>query len=60
MSDGFRTSWAKGCAKANTHGLTFHHLRGVGTMLDAIDRDVKLAEIATMKLETRTNLQTAL
>lgn len=54
------------CAALPSHGwrwptpqiatFTGHNLRGVGTMLDAIDRDVKLAEIATMKLETRTNL----
>jgi integrase len=27
-SDGFRTSWAKACAKADINGLTFHDLRG--------------------------------
>jgi integrase len=27
-SDGFRTSWAKACAKAKIEGLTFHDLRG--------------------------------
>lgn len=27
-SDGFRTSWAKVCAKANISSLTFHDLRG--------------------------------
>ncbi|MDF0491174.1 tyrosine-type recombinase/integrase [Sphingomonas sp. H39-1-10] len=27
-SDGFRTSWRKGCAKAGVAGLTFHDLRG--------------------------------
>jgi integrase len=83
-SDGFRTSWAKACAKSNVHGLTFHDLRGsAGVRLALVDatvpqiatftghslhgveaildvhylgRDVKLAEIAVMKLETRTNL----
>jgi integrase len=83
-SDGFRTSWAKACAKANIQGLTFHDLRGsavvrlalvdatvpqiatftghslrgVEAILDAhyLGRDVKLAEIAVMKLETRTKL----
>jgi integrase len=83
-SDGFRTSWAKACAKTNIHGLTFHDLRGsavvrlaladatvpqiatftghslhgVEAILDAhyLGRDVKLAEIAVMKLETRTKL----
>jgi integrase len=83
-SDGFRTSWAKSCAKAGITGLTFHDLRGsavvrlaladatvpqiatftghslrdVEAILDAhyLGRDVKLAEIAMMKLETRTKL----
>ena len=83
-SDGFRTSWAKACAKTNIHGLTFHDLRGsavvrlaladatvpqiatftghslhgVEAILDAhyLGRNVKLAEIAVMKLETRTKL----
>jgi integrase len=83
-SDGFRTSWAKACAKADIIGLTFHDLRGsavvrlaladatvpqiatftghslrdVEAILDAhyLGRDVKLAEIAMMKLETRTKL----
>jgi integrase len=27
-SDGFRTSWRKGCIKAGVAGLTFHDLRG--------------------------------
>ena len=83
-SDGFRSSWAKACAKAKIKGLTFHDLRGsavvrlaladatvpqiatftghsladVEQILDAhyLGRDVKLAEIAIMKLETRTKL----
>lgn len=83
-SDGFRSSWAKACAKAKIKGLTFHDLRGsavvrlalaeatvpqiatftghslrdVEGILDAhyLGRDVKLAEIAIMKLETRTKL----
>ncbi|MGA9198195.1 MAG: site-specific integrase [Pseudolabrys sp.] len=83
-SDGFRSSWAKACAKAKIEGLTFHDLRGsavvrlalaeatvpqiatftghslrdVEGILDAhyLGRDVKLAEIAIMKLETRTKL----
>lgn len=42
--------------------FTGHSLRDVETILDAhyLGRDVKLAEIAVMKLETRTKLQNAL
>ncbi len=38
--------------------FTGHSLKGVEPILDAhyLGRDVKLAEIAVMKLETRTNL----
>ena len=40
--------------------FTGHSLRDVETILDAhyLGRDVKLAEIAIMRLETRTKLQT--
>lgn len=40
-SDGFRSSWRKGCAKAEIDGLTFHDLRGsVVTRLALAGNDV--------------------
>lgn len=45
-SDGFRTSWAKACAKANITGLTFHDLRGSAVVRLALAGST-VPEIAT-------------
>lgn len=45
-SDGFRTSWAKACAKAGIEGLTFHDLRGSAVVRLALN-NASVAEIAT-------------
>ena len=46
------------CRRAADRDVTGYSLQGVEAILDAhyLDRDVKLAEIAVMKLETRTKL----
>ena len=45
-SDGFRTSWAKLCAKAKIDGLTFHDLRGSAVVRLAL-AGATVPEIAT-------------
>jgi integrase len=45
-SHGFRTSWAKACAKANIHGLTFHDLHGSAAVPLAL-ADATVPQIAT-------------
>lgn len=44
--DGFRTSWAKACAKAEIAGLTFHDLRGSAVVRLAVN-GATVPEIAT-------------
>lgn len=46
-ADGFRTSWAKGCAKAGIVDLTFHDLRGTAVTRLAV-AGCTVAEIATI------------
>ena len=46
-SDGFRTSWAKVCAKANIASLTFHDLRGSAVVRLAIP-EATVPRIATI------------
>jgi integrase len=46
-SDGFRTSWTKGCEKAGIVDLTFHDLRGTAVTRLAI-AGCTVAEIATI------------
>ena len=45
-SDGFRSSWAKGCAAAIVYGLTFHDLRGSAVVRLAL-ADATVPQIAT-------------
>jgi integrase len=45
-SDGFRTSWAKLCARAKINGLTFHDLRGSAVVRLAL-AGATVPEIAT-------------
>ena len=45
-SDGFRTSWARLCAKAKIDGLTFHDLRGSAVVRLAL-AGATVPEIAT-------------
>ena len=46
-SDGFRTSWAKTCAKAKISGLTFHDLRGSAVVRLAL-AEATVPQIATI------------
>jgi integrase len=58
-SDGFRTSWRKGCAKAGVAGLTFHDLRGTVVTRLAI-AGASVPQIATITGHSLKDVETIL
>lgn len=58
-SDGFRTSWRKGCEKAGVAGLTFHDLRGTVVTRLAI-AGASVPQIATITGHSLKDVETIL